>query len=463
MDDRDRAAPVTLAADPPIAQTELGAGLAQAFALQRGFHGIKGAVEVQSVEIAGVDQFPVFAIGIVPGRGRFVAGTGAHHRLDRQVILGGEGEVALVVGRHGHHGTFAVIHQYIVGDPDRQQFACQWVLHTQGCGEAFLFLSGDIGFGHAATLALVNERLQLGVVLGGECGQRMFGRHGDIGRAHQRIGAGGEDLHHAFAADAGDVVRETDLHAARLADPVALHGLDLFRPAVQLVQAFQQLIRIGGDFEVVHGDFALLDQRAGTPAAAIDDLLVGQHRLVDRVPVDGAVLAVDHAFFIQAGKQPLFPTVVIGFAGGDFARPVDRQAQALQLGAHVVDVFVGPLGRRDLVFHGRVFCWHTERVPAHGLQHVLALHTLVACNHVADGVVAHVPHVQLAAGVGEHRQAIEGVLAWLFAHFKGFLRVPVGLRGGFDLAGLILFVHGYWRWKRGWLLASQLGLPHRRL
>ncbi|MNV70122.1 hypothetical protein D3C71_1630680 [compost metagenome] len=51
-------------------------------------------------------------------------------------------------------------------------------------------------------------------------------------------------------------------------------------------------------------------------------------------------------------------------------------------------------------------------------------------------------HVQLAARVGEHRQAIEGVLAGLFTYFKGLVRVPVGLRGGFDFAGLILFVHG---------------------
>ncbi len=36
----------------------------------------------------------------------------------------------------------------------------------------------------------------------------------------------------------------------------------------------------------------------------------------------------------------------------------------------------------------------------------------------------------------------------------------MGLRGGFDFAGLILFVHGYWRWKGGWLFAWQLGLSH---
>src|SRR5690606_20564399 len=202
---------------------------------------------------------------------------------------------------------------------------------------------------------------------------------------------------------------------------------------------------VGGDLEVVHGDFALFDQRTGAPAPAIDHLLVGQYGLVYRVPVHGAVLAVDHALLVQTGEQPLLPAVVVGFAGGDFAGPVHGQAQALQLGLHVLDVFVGPLGRRHLVLHGGVLRRHAERIPAHGLQDVLAQHALVAGNYVTDGVIAHVPHVQLAAGVGEHRQAIEGVLAGLFAHFKGFLRIPVGLRGGFDFTGQILFVHGYWR------------------
>ncbi len=197
------------------------------------------------------------------------------------------------------------------------------MLHLQCSGKAFLFLGGDVGFGDAAALALINECLQFWIVLSSKGGQRMFGGHRDIGRTHQRIGAGGEDLHHAFAADAGSVVREADLHAARLADPVALHGLDLFGPAIQLVQALQELIRVGGDLEVIHGDFALFDQRARAPAATVDDLLVCQYGLVNRVPVDGAVLAVDDALFVQAGEQPLLPAVVVRLAGRDFACPVD--------------------------------------------------------------------------------------------------------------------------------------------
>src|SRR5690606_31863866 len=121
----------------------------------------------------------------------------------------------------------------------------------------------------------------------------------------------------------GDIIRKADFHAARLTDPVALHGLDLFRPAIQFIKAAQELIRVSGDLEVIHRDFAFFDQRATAPAATVDHLFVGQNGLVDWVPVDAAVFTVDHAFFKQAGEQPLLPTIVVGLAGGDFTRPID--------------------------------------------------------------------------------------------------------------------------------------------
>ena len=138
----------------------------------------------------------------------------------------------------------------------------------------------------------------------------------------------------------------------------------------QLVQIVEQLFGVIGDFEVIHRDFAFFDQRARTPAAPVDDLLVGKDGLIDRVPVYRAVFAIDDAFFKQLGKQPLFPAVVFGFAGGDFAFPVNRKTQAFELGFHVFDVVVSPCGRGDVVFHCRIFRRHTERVPTHRLHDV---------------------------------------------------------------------------------------------
>ena len=73
----------------------------------------------------------------------------------------------------------------------------------------------------------------------------------------------------------------------------------------------------------------------------------------------------------------------------------------------MVDVFPGPCGGCHLVGNSSILSGESKGVPAHGLQDGFALHALVARNHVGDGVVAHVAHVKLAAGVGKHGQAVE--------------------------------------------------------
>ena len=72
------------------------------------------------------------------------------------------------------------------------------------------------------------------------------------------------------------------------------------------------------------------------------------------------------------GKQPLFPAVVFGFAGGNFALPVNRKTQAFELGFHVFDVVVRPSGGATL-FSSPRFRRHAERVPTHRLHDVEAV------------------------------------------------------------------------------------------
>ena len=78
------------------------------------------------------------------------------------------------------------------------------------------------------------------------------------------------------------------------------------------------------------------------PPTAVDHLLIGQDRHVDRVPVDQAFLAIDQAAPPQLQEPALLLAVIGRIAGGELPRPVDRQAQALQLLAHGRDVVVGP-------------------------------------------------------------------------------------------------------------------------
>ncbi len=266
----------------------------------------------------------------------------------------------------------------------------------------------------------------------------MLGGDGDISRAHQGIRARGE--YGQWFALALDL--EADFETLRTPDPVALHGFYRVRPARQFVQAVEQFVGVVGDLQKPLRNLAPLDQGAGAPAATVDHLLVGEHGLVDRIPVDHRVLAIGQALLEQAHEHALFVHVVIGLAGGEFARPVDRVAHRLELCAHMLDIGVSPFRRRGIVLDRRVFRRQAERIPAHRLQHVLAEHALVAADHIADRVVAHMAHVQRAGRIRQHRQAIKLRLRGIFLRLEGARVVPEFLRSGFNGCEIVGFLHG---------------------
>ena len=316
---------------------------------------------------------------------------GLDHLIDRQAVLVGELEVALVVGRHRHHRAGAVAHQHEVGDPYRHFLAADRMAGVNAGKDALLFHGGDVRFRHAGALAFVHEGGHFRVALGGRAGQRVVGGHRHIADAHQGVRAGGVDPQQFIAPRPLD--GEVQLHPFGTADPVFLHRLDLFRPAVQLVQVVEQFVRVGGDFHEPLRDFLAFHQSAGAPAAPFDHLLVGEYGLIHRIPVHRRHLFIHQALFVELGEEPLLPAVVLRPAGGQFTVPVVAEPEPLQLAAHVVDVLVGPGGGGAFVLDRRVFRRQTKGVPAHRLQDVLAQHALITADHVADGVVAHMAHM----------------------------------------------------------------------
>ena len=105
-----------------------------------------------------------------------------------------------------------------------------------------------------------------------------------------------------------------------------------------------------------------------------------------RAPVNRSFLAVHQTLFQKPEKKFLLETIVPGMAGGDFPFPVVGIAQAFQLGAHMGDVLVGPLGRMGPVFDGRILGGQAEGVPAHGMKDAEAAHTLVQDHHITDKI-----------------------------------------------------------------------------
>ena len=450
VDDRDRAAPVALAADTPIAQAPLHLFVAQPAGGQVSGDRIDRLGIALAVVGAGVHAAAVLAgVPLVP----FVRGEGlsgqVDDRLDGEAVLAGEAKVALVMRRHRHHRALAVAHQHVVADPHRHRLAGQRVGDVQAGRDAFLLLRGELGLLLSALAAFVDKCCNGWIQRRRVQRQRMLGGDRAEGHAHDGVGAGGEHPQLAVANRCArgipNIVGEGKAHTSALADPVGLHGAHALRPATERVQTRQQLLGVLRDAQVITRNLALLDQCAGAPATAVNDLLVGEHRLVDRVPIDCLRLLVGDALLEHAQEQPLVPAVVVRLAGGELAFPVDGQAQRLQLALHVGDVAVGPLRRRHLVLDGGVLSWQTEGVPAHRLQHIEAARGVPARQHIADGVVADVPHVQLARGIGEHRQAVIAALARdrrVLDGTKSVVRGPVLLGGGLDGVGLVQGLHG---------------------
>ncbi len=159
-----------------------------------------------------------------------------------------------------------------------------------------------------------------------------------------------------------------------------------------------------------------------TPATAVDHLLIGKDGSANGAPIDEGLFAIGEVFLPHAQKKPLVPAVVFGLAGGDFAVPIVSQSEPHQLLLHMRDIGVGPVGGMALVLDGGVFGGQAKGVHP-WVEHIVALHPLIAGEGVADGVVADVAHVQPAARIGQH---LEDVVAGLGTVVEG--PVEIGRR-----------------------------------
>ncbi len=346
------------------------------------------------------------------------------------------------MGRAGEDGARAVFRQDEVGDPDGDFRPCKGMDGLQARVPADLLGLVDVGLGRAAGTAFGDEVSDGRVGLRQGLGDGMVRRDAHEGRAIQRVRAGGVDFQ-TVRRSRRRFARPFPGHLQTLGptDPVLLHQPDLLGPAVQGLQTVDQVVGIVGDAQEPLVQLALFDHRARTPAAPVDHLLIGQDGVVDRVPVDHPVLAIDQAAPIQLQEPGLLLAVIFRVAGGELARPVQRQAQQFQLVAHLGDIVVGPALGVDAAFHGRVLGRHAEGVPAHRVQNIIALGALGPRHHIAHHIVAGVAHVDVARRIGEHLEHIVFRPAGVLRHEGGGLG-PAGLLAGFGGLG---FVTGHGR------------------
>ena len=140
VDDRDRRAPVALAADQPVAQPVRDRLLALALLAQPLDDVVPGLGRRLAGEPAGVDHDLVDGV-LRECRGQLLVRVrvlGHHDVHDRQAERLGEREVALVVGGHGHDRAGAVRAQHVVRDEDRDPGAVDGVDRVRADGDAGL-------------------------------------------------------------------------------------------------------------------------------------------------------------------------------------------------------------------------------------------------------------------------------------------------------------------------------------
>ena len=429
---RDRAAPVPLARDEPVAQAVVDRGVPLALAVQPGHDPLQRVAVGQPVEVrGGVHQCPVTGVG------QAVVGP-FDDPPDRQVEPLGECEVALVVRRHGHDRPGAVLHQHVVGDVHWDALAVDGVDHVPAQEDAGLLLVGRaplLGGLHqrvvdvAPDLVLASRAVRQPVEVG------VLRREDEERRAEQRVGACGEDR----IVDPQLLAAECHLGALGAADPVALHRLDVLGP-LDRVEVVEQAVGVVGDPELPLLELLGLDLRAAALATTVDHLLVGQNGLVVRAPLDRGLLAVGQAVLVELQEDPLRPAVVPRLVGAELARPVDRDAPFAELALERGDRLVGRVARMlaagDRVVLGR----EPEGVVAHRVQHAPASAAMEVRDRVADRVDLEVPDVRLAAGVGQHLEhvRVRSVAAAVGAR-RGVRYLPRALVGPHALpAGLDL-------------------------
>ena len=167
MDDGDRAAPVALAREQPVAHAVVDLALADAALFEQAGDLVLGRLDGEPVEELRVDHGAFAHVGLVgDGEGRGIGSWRQHHGHHRTPIFAGEIEVALVVAGTAEDGAGAVAHDDEVGDVDRQLHVRLERMdgHDAGVEAALLGLRQRL-LGGADLAALLDEFSELLVLL----------------------------------------------------------------------------------------------------------------------------------------------------------------------------------------------------------------------------------------------------------------------------------------------------------
>ena len=126
--------------------------------------------------------------------------------------------------------------------------------------------------------------------------------------------------------------------------------------------------------------------------------------MIDRIPVHHRLLAKRDPRFQHLQKEPLLMLIIPRLAGHHLAAPVVAEADRFQLLAHRRDILFGPHTGMHPALDRRILRRQSERIPPHRVEHVIAPRPAKPRRHIAQRVIAHMPHMDVAGGIREHLQ-----------------------------------------------------------
>ena len=249
---------------------------------------------------------------------------------DRQAEPLREREVALVVRGHGHDRAGAVVHQHVVGDPDRDPLVVHGVDGVEAGEDARLLLARERAPRSSRRRRGARTRAISSPFSARSAKRSTSGCSGASTKNVAPNSVSGRVVKTGTSSSSSSI-RKMISRALGAADPVALHRQHALGPRLEQRHLVEQPVGVVGDPEHPLLEVPRLDLGAAALAVAVDHLLVREHGLVVRAPLDRRRLAVGEARLVQLQEEPLRPAVVLGLVRRDLARPVDRPAHALDL------------------------------------------------------------------------------------------------------------------------------------
>ena len=218
------------------------------------------------------------------------------------------------------------------------------------------------------------------------------------------------------------------------ADPVALCLTGDLAP-VERRDVVQQALGVPRGAEEPLLEQTLLHEGVAPLAVAVDDLFVGEDRLVVRAPVHGRSLLVGHALLVQLQEEPLRPLVVGGIAGDHLLLPIKHETGTRQLRPESIDISRRQLGRVPSPLDRVVLGLDPEAVEADWFEDGASLQPLESAMDIRSREREQVADVQPLSGrIRKHHQLVVRIRGLTkFGRVGAPLRpalLPDGLDGG---------------------------------